>query len=250
MKYIDINTMIGPSIDKVHCNTAEELIKYMDSYHAFSAVTAHNGAFVDPAKYNGEMANTAKDSVGHMRACLILDPMLAENSLPGTGSLYDRLKALRPAAVRMYPRSTNYPFDVFFCGHILETLNILRLPLLLSETEAPPVREIVSTAKVFPDLPIVLLRDGFCRSRTIAPMLTKLPNIYIDTATLIDTGLLEELVNRFGAEDRLMIGSGLPYHVPAGSLALVTYSTITDEQKEKILFKNWEKLEGGIRYDD
>jgi hypothetical protein len=250
MKYIDINTMIGPFMDKVRCNTADELIAYMESYHAFSAVTAHNGALYDPAKYNGEMVNTAKDSLGQIRACLVLDPMLAENSLPGTGNLYDRLKQLRPAAVRMCPRSTNYPFDAFFCGPILEALNKLRIPLLLSETEAPPVQDTVAAAKAYPELPIVLLRDSFNRSRTIVPMLTKLANIFIDTATMIDTGLLEELVCRYGAEDRLLLGSGLPYHVPAGSLALITYSTITHEQKEKILYKNWERLEGGIRYDD
>ena len=164
MKYIDINTMTGCHLYKTRCNTPDELISYLDSYNAYSAVTVHSESTVNPQKYNDEMTDIAKNSGGRIRACLSIDPMLAENSLAGTGDLANRLKTLRPSAVRLYPKTQGYPLDVFFCGHILDVLNALRIPLFIAENEMPDPREIATAAAAYPDLPFVLLRNSFNKS--------------------------------------------------------------------------------------
>lgn len=250
MKIIDINVMLGSSQYSTRYRTAQGLLKYLDDYRISSAVVCHSAAQMTPWVYNAEMTRISADSGGRILACHVLDPMLVEKNEPGDGTLAERLKVNRPAAVRMLPKTQNYPLNAFFCDQILSVLNDLRLPLLLAPEEAPALADIPSLAREFPDMPIVLLRNTFFFAHSITPLLTKLNNVYIDVNIMVDTGYLEELVNEHCVSKKLLFGSGLPNHVPAGGLSMLLYSTIDDRHKENIFHANWERLQGGIRYDD
>ena len=248
MKIIDINVMAGPQSAPTRYRDAKGLIKILDDYRISTAVVCHSAAQMVPWQFNEEMSQIAEDSSGRIQACHILDPMLYEKNETGEGTLTERLKKNRPAAVRMLPKTQNYPLNSFFCGHILEVLNELRLPLLLDASEAPSFEDIPQLAQEFPEIPIVILRRYFNCSRALTPLLTKLTNVYIDINIIIDTGYLEELVNNRCGSEKLLLGSGLPWHVPAGGLSMVHYSTIENNHKENILYKNWERLQKEIRY--
>lgn len=249
MKIIDINVVLGPAAFPTRYKTAEGLLEFLDDYRIASAVVSHSAAPMTPWVYNAEMTQIAANSGGRIAACHVLDPMLAEKCETGEGTLAERLKANRPAAVRLLPVSENYPLNAFFCDPILGALNDLRLPLLLSAEETPSLADIPSLALDFPDLPIVLLRHYFNSSRAITPLLTKLNNVYVDINIMIDTGFVDELVNERCGSEKLLFGSGLPQHVPAGGLSMVLYSAMDDHHKENILHANWERLEAGIQYD-
>jgi predicted TIM-barrel fold metal-dependent hydrolase len=249
MKIIDVNTMLGPTPAPARYRDAEGLLRYLDDYRITSTVTCHSAAQMVPWQYNAEMSQIAGASGGRISACLVLDPMLAEKSLPGEGTLLERLNASRPSAVRMFPKTQRYPLSAFFCDHILGTLDELRLPLLLDADEMPRLEDIPPLAHDFPHMPIVILRHYFNASRALTPLLTKLENVYIDINIIIDTGYLEELVRERCGSDKLLLGSGLPHHVPAGGLSMVFYSDLDDSHKHNILHANWERLQGGIQYD-
>lgn len=250
MKVIDVNVMLGPWLTPMRYRTVSGLMNYLDDYRITSAVTYHSAAQMTPWRYNGEMSDIAGDSGGRIQACHVLDPALGEKNEPGEGTLKERLRAIRPAAVRMMPASQSFPLNGFFCGQILSILDELRIPLLLDKAEAPPLADIPQLASEFPNMPVVLLRCTFNRARYYMPLLEKLKNVYVDTGILVDTGALEELVNERRASEKLLMGSGLPHHVPAGGLSIVLYSPIDDAHKENILYRNWERLQGGIRYDN
>ena len=250
MKIIDINVATGPQPFSAKYRDPEGLIRVLNDYRITTAVAYHSAAQMTPWKYNSEMSKIAADSSGRIQACHVLDPMLDERSEPGEGTLLERLKANRPAAVRMLPKTQNYPLNAFYCIDMLEVLNELRLPLLLEADEAPPFADIPQLALDFPEMPIVILRHSFNCSRSLTPLLTKLSNVYIDINIIIDTGYLEELVNERCGSKKLLLGSGLPWHVPAGGLSMVHYSTIDDGDKENILYRNWERLQKEIRYDN
>lgn len=250
MKIIDINVMLGPSQCPNRYRTTQGLMGYLDDYRISSAVVCHSAAQITPWVYNAEMTRISADSGGRILACHVLDPMLVEKNEQGYGTLAERLKASRPAAVRMLPKTQNYPLNAFFCDKILSVLNDMRLPLLIAAEEAPAFAEIPSLARDFPDMPIVLLRNTFFFAHSITPLLSKLSNVYVDMGIMIDTGFIEELVNEYGVGEKLLFGSGLPDHVPAGGLSMLIYSTIDDKHKENIFHANWERLQGGIRYDD
>lgn len=250
MKIIDVNVMLGPWKSPIRYCTADGLYKYMDDYRITTAVAYHSAAQINPWEYNAEMSRIAGESGGRLQACHIMDPMLVERSEPGEGTLLERLKASRPAAVRMLPQSQKYPLNAFFCDKVLNVLNELRLPLLLDAGEMPPVSDIPPLARDFPDMPIVILRHYFLGTRFLTPLLEKLSNVYVDINIIIDTGYLDELVNKRCGSEKLLFGSGLPYHVPAGGLSMVFYSAFNEQHRENILHANWERLQGGIRYDD
>jgi predicted TIM-barrel fold metal-dependent hydrolase len=250
MKIIDVNVMLGPWPAPARYCTVDGLLQYLDDYRIASAVVCHSAAQMNPWQYNGEMSRIAVESGGRVLACHVLDPMLVEQSEPGEGTLKERLMANRPVAVRMMPKAQNYPLNAFFCDQVLDVLNDLRLPLLLDADEAPSFADIPPLARDFPDIPFVILRHYFNCSRSLTPLLTKLNNVYIDMNTIIDTGYIEELVNERCGSEKLLLGSGLPHHVPAGGLSMVLYSTIDERHKQNILHGNWERLQGGIRYDN
>ena len=250
MNIVDINAMLGSWPFPTRYNGIEGLIKYMDDYQITSAVAGHNAAQMVPWQYNAEISEIAGNSGGKISACHFIDPMLAQKSEPGEGTLKERLKANRPAAVRMQPNSQKYPLDSFFCDHIFGILNELRLPLLLDASEISSLADIPPIARDFPDMPIVILRHYFTFSRALTPLLSKLDNVFVDINTIIDTGYLEELVENLCGSRKLMFGSGLPHHVPAGGLSMVIYSPMEDNDKENIFHANWERLQEGVRYDD
>lgn len=250
MKIIDINVMLGEFSTPTRYQDTDGLIKYLDDYRITSAVVGHNAAQMVPWQYNAEISCISNDSNGRIMACHILDPMLAEQSEPGEGTLMERLRINQPTAIRMMPSTQKYPLNAFFCDQVLETLHDLRLPLLLDASEISSLADIPHLARDFPNMPIVILRHFFTYSRSITPLLTKLDNVFIDINTLIDTGYIEELVDNYGVSEKLLFGSGLPHHVPAGGLSMVLYSQMDDIHKHNILHANWERLQGGIRYED
>lgn len=249
VKITDINVQLGPLHEPTRYRTADGLLKIMDDYRLSTAVVAHTAAQMTPWIYNGQMSQIAAQSDSRMQACYLLDPMLGEDNVAGTGSLCDRLKASRPAAVRMLPKTQKYPLQAFFCDSVLETLNALRLPLLLDASEIPALADIPPLAQTYPDLPIVILRHYFNHTRSMTPLLVKLPNVYLDVCVQIDTGYLEELVDKRCGSRQLLFGSGLPHHVPAGGLSMILYSTMSDEDKTNILSANWQRLQQEVRYD-
>ena len=55
---------------------------------------------------------------------------------------------------------------------------------------------------------------------------------------------IEEIYEKYGC-DKLLFGSEFPELPVAGTLGLAMFADIPAEEKEKILYKNWED----IRYD-
>ncbi len=247
MRIIDINTMIGSMPEKLRYLDAGSLVAQMDSYRITSCVAYSSTAIWSPARGNSEVMEAAKACHGRIRPCLVIDPALEANNIKGEGTLAKKLCMERPSAIKLFPKKSEYILDEFYCGTLLETLNELRMPVLLDEDQISSYQRIPQLARIFPDIKFVLLRQGFRMSRYIMPILEKLENVYFDTSIMIDTGIIEEIVRRFGS-GRLVFGSGMPRYVPAGGLSLILYSDVNENDRENILSLNWERMEGGIRY--
>ena len=250
MYLIDINCAIGEPMRSQRYSTAEGLLQWLDKYNIDCALTYHSEAMREPEMGNALMVDAAAASGGRLKLCLALNPSLESLGIPGEGTPLERLKKLRPSAVRIFPGEQLYPFDPFYAEDILHICDQLHLPLIvdcpydmLFMTRLPDV------CKAFPNVPIILLRFMYNRSRQYMPILKKLPNVYLDMSNHIDVGGMEEVVQRFGSHN-LLFGSGLPIHEPSGGLGLLLYAQISDEDRLNIASGNFLRLEGGIRYDD
>ncbi|MDF2686235.1 MAG: hypothetical protein K0S55_1416 [Clostridia bacterium] len=247
MNIIDIAAAIGPMVTRGRAfKEAAELLNYMDEYNLTQAVAYHTYAKNDPAVGNNLIFEMAKKSNGRIRHCFVIDPPLDSNNLPSADAFIKELSIVRPAAVRLFPHSQKLPLDPFYCGEIFEIFDALEIPVILESGEYS-FTELPALLKEFKKVKLVLLRPGLNMARVTYSLLRKTENVYFDISTMDDAGLLDELVNKFGAE-RFLFSSGLPQFEPSGPLGLVKYARISDGDKEKILGINWLKMEADTKW--
>lgn len=247
MRIIDIGAMLGwlPDQRERQLPNPEDLLAYMDRHCLTDAVVYHTDACRDTVIGNAETSAICQ-KYDRLRACYVIDPPLDSNTCGDADQLTKYLCENRPVAVRMFPKSQKVPFNTFYCGDILEVLQDLRMPLLMNVGEYT-YEEVAEVAQNFPELRLVLLRPGLNRSRVTFPLLRKTKNVYFDISVMLDTGLLTEVVSKFGPE-RFLYSSCLPNFEPAGPLGLVMYADITDADRRAILAENWLALENGIAW--
>ena len=250
MYFIDVICAIGEPMRSERYSTAEGLLQWLDKYQIDCALAYHSEAMREPEMGNALMAQAAAASGGRLKTCFVLNPSLESLGIPGEGTPLERLNKHRPSAVRIFPGEQLYPFDTFYAEEILTLCQQLRLPLIVDcPYDNVFLTQLPQVCRAYPDVPIILLRFLYNRSRQYMPILRKLPNVYLDMSTHIDVGGMEEVVRRFGSE-HLLFGSGLPVYEPSGALGLLLYAQISDADRENIASGNFLRLEGGIRYDD
>ena len=243
MRIIDINCMIGSWPAKQRqFREPDTLIAEMDKYRLDSCVAYHSMSLWSTQRGNALTRQMSMDSAGRIKSCYVLEPNLGSSEMPEAEALLKQLSEEKPAAVRLLPKTKNYRVDEFYCGELLEVINELKLPVLFAAEENPGFECLPLLAKAYPGIKFILLRHGFKDSRYLLPLIKKLDNIYLETGMMVDTGLIEEIVDKYGSE-KLLFGSGLPFFVPAGALSLILYARIKDEDKENILGRNWLRLE-------
>ncbi|HEY3416287.1 MAG TPA: hypothetical protein VGM23_05325 [Armatimonadota bacterium] len=246
MEIIDINCAIGKRPVRQHFITPDALVQAMDSYRISQAVVYHADALWNAGCGNTLMRDIATASAGRLQPCAVLRPNLGGGEMPDAAGLLAQLQQKRPAAVRLFPQQDNYPLERFFCGELLAVLNTARIPVLLEYGDGRWCAGLPSLVTDFPDLPFVLLRVPIRQSNIVLPLLAKTETVYADIGTLIDTGLIEEIVRRYGSQ-QLLFGSGMPVFLPAGALGMVLYARIAEDDRARILAKNWQRLQEGRR---
>lgn len=247
MRIIDIAAAIGPFVTRGRVfKQPQELMAYMDEYGLSDAVAYHTYAKNDLKSGNASISEMADKSNNRIHPCYVIDPPIDSNNLPKADIFIKELSLAHPAAVRIFPNSQKLPLDPFFCGDIFEIFDTLEIPVLLESGEYN-FNDLPPLINEFKKVKIVLLRPGLNMSRVTYTLLRKAKNVYFDISTMDDAGLLDELVNKFGAE-RFLFSSGLPQYEPSGPLGLVKYARISDNDKEKILGKNWLEMEASTRW--
>lgn len=250
MKIIDVICGIGAPLKSYRFTKAEELLSWMDTFRIHSAVVYHSEANREPEMGNEMMARICARSQGRLKLCLALNPSLESLGIPGEGTPIARLKKLRPSAVRVFPEEQKFLFDTFYAEGILQVCQQLRLPVIVTQNyDEVFFSGLPRVCEQYPEVPIILPRFGMNKCQWAFPILKKLPNVYLDMSTMADVAVIEEITERFGSTN-LLFGSGMPTYEPSGALGLLLYAGISQEDRENIAFRNFERLEGGIRYDD
>lgn len=246
MRIIDINCMIGswPAKQRQFLEPGD-LIAEMDKYRIYGCVAFHSMSLWSPKRGNALMKRLSVKSSGRVKPCYVLEPNLGGSGTPNADELIKQLRDEKPAAVKLYPNAKNFRADEFYCGELLEVLDQLAMPVIFDADQAPGFESLPELAKAYPGIKFIILRHGFKESRYIIPIIRKRDNVFFDTSIMVDTGLIEEIVCKYGSE-KLVFGSGMPFYVPAGALSLILYARIRDEDRENILCKNWLRLEEGI----
>ncbi len=244
MRITDINVSIGGRNAGGTAVTAAELIRQMDLYEIGHAVCWHEYTLSDPKEGNGLMREAADASGGRLGVSAVLDPVLGAESLPGEGSLTERIRALKPESLHIFPDNARTVFHPLYWEEILEAAEELSLPLIIDcDYQEPFFYALPEVSRLYPRVKFVLVRYGLCRSRHIFPLLEKRDNIYITLEHLLDDQQIEEICGR-GQGGKIFFASSYPKLPFTGPLGLALYADVSAGAKEKLLWKNWEAVRG------
>ncbi len=246
MRIIDMNASLGRRDPHNNEVTAASLIEMMDDYKIDYAVAYHEYARAEHKSGNELMSQISKDSGGRIGMCAVIDPSLGADCLPGKGTFKERLSACGTEAMRIFPTHLRVVFHPFYWEEVLEAANELSMPLIIDEYYDPlHIPEffcrLPDMALQYPNIKFIIIRYGTNAGRHIMPLLSKCKNVYFTMEKMLDYMQIEEIYEKVGC-DKLLFGTEYPELPVAGALGLVLFADIPNEEKEKILSKNWEAI--------
>ena len=174
---------------------------------------------------------------------LPLFPAETSGPLPGRDELPEHVRA-----VRIFPRSHNFPLELWSIGSLCEWLASRRMPLFIWHVELdwPALHRL---AGEFRGLPVVVETQPqkiLYHTRPLFGLMRDCPNVHVELSNFAGAGFIEYAVREFGAE-RLVFGSFLPVSDPLVPIGMVLDADITEEQKRLIAGDNLRRLVGEVR---
>ena len=164
--------------------------------------------------------------------------------LPGNGEPPAVVKA-----VRIFPRTHNFPLAVWSVGTLMAWLHERHIPLLLFHTECA-WNDLFTVAQAFPSLPVIVetqTQKILYHTRPLFALMKACPNIRVELSNLCGAGMLEYTVREFGA-DRLIYGSFLPVGDPLVPIGMVVDAAISEQEKKAIAGENLRRLIAEVRH--
>jgi hypothetical protein len=158
--------------------------------------------------------------------------------VPDPHTFLDEMKAHGIRALRVFPDEHKYELTHLAMGDWLALLEEKRIPLL-AKTSCLKIARVLST---FPELVVVAMSQGpHSYERYLRPIVERYSHFYIDTASYIVDGLIEEFCARYGP-GRLLFGSGYPDNCSGGALLRLLQADISAEDREAIAGGNLTRL--------
>ncbi len=195
------------------CRNRTQLLAEMDRHGVEKALIYHaQTEEVSPIDGNGFLEEWLDD-----------DRLFPQWSVTPTPDSMAQIKALheqgRVHNVRLHnARAVGLPFRPWACGPMLSWLSENRIPLWIPLPDAD-ADELATTLSAFPELVTVLVGAHYSHALWVRPLMTTLPNAYLELSRIEPLGEVEALCAEYGAErfvygswyDRLAMGTMLFY---------------------------------------
>lgn len=236
----DANAMVGkfPTADLAY-HTANGLGAELDRLGIARALVFHALAWHhDPATGNRRLI-TELDGDARLAPCwVMLPPTTGEIGTPD--EFLAALDRHGVRAVRTFPRDHGYRLAGPDCAPLLARLAARCVPLLV-DLEQSSWDEIEAVAGAHPDLPMIVCRTGYRALRTLAGLLERRANIFLDLSYFATHQGVEWIATRFGA-GRLIFGTGQPVADAGGALTRLLYSELDEPSLAAVGAGNLESL--------
>jgi len=164
-------------------------------------------------------------------------------SVPGSADLPKNLRA-----IRVFPKSHNFPLVDWCIGTLCEWLVSRSLPLFIWHTEFdwPALYQL---AKAFPRLKILVESQPqkiLYHTRPLFAAMRDLPNILVEMSNFAGQGFVDYAVKEFGAE-RFIFGSFLPVADPLVPIGMIIDADIPEQEKRLIAGENLRRIIKEVR---
>jgi predicted TIM-barrel fold metal-dependent hydrolase len=243
MRFFDCNTFFGlPAIRPLlPAPTVEMLLAEMDRAGIERALVWHIAQHDASPQAGNRLLAEAIGPHERLAGCWTVLPNHA-HEFPPPDELFSQMRQARIAALRIFPTAQRFPANGVSLGDLLTAMVSRRVPLFLSLRRGSNWPLVYSLLAEFPELVCVVCDHGcWGEDRSFRPLLSRYPNVYVDTAQYLLDGGIEALVADYGAE-RLLFGSGFPESYHGGMMLALRHARITDEEKQAIAAGNLERI--------
>lgn len=154
--------------------------------------------------------------------------------------------------IMLHPHWDTYLADDKRIDALFERIRALglRVPVLMYSGDIPYTMpaQIADVAVRFPDIPVIMghMAKTEVYQHAVASALRS-PNIYLETSGCNITNIIEDAVRKVGA-DRVLFGSGWPGMSPHAELSKIDRLKLSQEEKEKLLWRNLDSLMSKAAY--
>jgi uncharacterized protein len=255
---IDVNAYIGHfAFRRLRHNTAASLLALMDRARIDRAVVSSASAITyrNPQAGNEEVAAEIKSLTDRLLGFAVLNP--------GYAGWRDDLKICHQQfgmrGVRLYPRWHNYSLTAPACRDLVQAAAdlsmVISIPLRVEDrrqgswlVDVPDVdrEEISSLIKMSPNARFILVNGSGYDASSLGRKVRGLPSNYVIDIALLTAEVPNEisgLIENLG-DDRVVFGTGIPFHYPGPALTKMQVLDVHDRVKEMIRWRNAASLLG------
>ena len=166
--------------------------------------------------------------------------------VPSEREQIDELIAHGSGAATLRPGQDGWSTAEWCAGTLLGLLEERRIPVLCRNS-ALGFEAVADLAERHPELPIIMFHLGYRSQRTLVSLMKAFANVCLAIGSPYSVHLgIESMAGHVGAE-RLLFGTGFPYAEPMASITMLTYSDLSDADKQLVGSGNLDRLIGGIR---
>jgi len=249
LKFIDTNVWVGKLMSDENgiSVSIEELLKKMKVLNIEKAIIYHITQRDIHPDFGNKILLEEISNREELYGILTVLPFQTDEIKK---DIFKNLKQKKIVGFNFFPKKHNFILNKITFGDFLSELEHKKFPVFFDLSGGLDYKDINSILCDFPDLTCILCNLGIWNTDRYAwPLLEKFENVYVESSLLsLQEGGIEETVKKFGAE-RIVFGSGFPERYFEASILQLVHSEITEKDKEKIAYKNIERIIDGIRYE-
>ena len=225
--------------------SAEELLGHMERLSIARALVRTDFEEMDSdPMFSNRLLYEACAQHASLVPCPVVLPQ-GHGDVPSEQKQVEEAIARGSGAVTLRPGVDGWSTAEWCAGTLLGLLEERRLPVLCRNS-ALEFEAVADLARRYPWLPIVMFHLGYGSQRTLVPLMKAFPSVHLAVGSPYSVHLgLESMAGHVGAE-RLLFGTGFPYAEPMASITMLTYSNLSDADKQLVGADNLDRLIGGM----
>lgn len=242
MKKIDIHLHYGYWPFPIFVNESEEdFLNLLAQAEIEKGILSSSLAILyDFIAGNAQAANLINKH-NHLYGYIVLNPNYLKEAQEELEKYKDNTKFV---GIKIHHSYSGQPIDSAFSLELFHLIEKTNLPVLVhtyGSYDTSPKR-LLKVLERCPNLTVIMAHMGGNNWMEAIEIAELSPNIYLEPSCRYNEhNKIKEAVDRIGA-DRLIFGSDAPLLHPYYTIGMIEEAGLTEEEKEKIYFRNAEKL--------
>ena len=243
LKFIDCNCSFGITRKAMPfmLKDKEEIKKELQKLNVVKAIVSHSSQKEFDLIYGNERVVSEVRNDDFFLPTMYLIPLETEEykTIDEIDKFIDENSI---KTITLSPSVHNFSPSVWNMREIYDYISQKKLPVLMSKNDYP-FDLMYSILSEFKNLNVIYTDLGYTSDRSVMNLLKIFDNLHIETSSYGTLDGIEFITEKYGAE-RLVFGSGMPYFSAGASVSRILFANISDENKERIAYKNILRLTG------